>query len=139
MNQPTGERIRRGMNFLSMLGVKLRDLQGTATLAHELIQNAEDAVGKKISKLVGEGKPQKPLLNAGGPDTITDVEPRAARRARRHRGVPVGTHPRRDAHAYGRPDLPGRGSRPQAPGSRRLTAGAALQPRPGGVTPGGTL
>ncbi|MFO0180396.1 MAG: hypothetical protein ACK517_01305, partial [bacterium] len=46
MNQPTGQRIRRGMNFLSMLGAKLRDLQGTATLAHELIQNAEDAVGK---------------------------------------------------------------------------------------------
>lgn len=46
MNQSTGQRIRRGMNFLSMLGAKLRDLQGTATLAHELIQNAEDAVGR---------------------------------------------------------------------------------------------
>ena len=46
MSQSEGERIRRGMNFLSMLGAKLRDLQGTATLAHELIQNAEDAVGR---------------------------------------------------------------------------------------------
>lgn len=46
MTESAGRRIRRGMNFLSMLGSKLRDLQGTATLAHELIQNAEDAVGK---------------------------------------------------------------------------------------------
>ncbi|MEZ5941140.1 MAG: hypothetical protein R3C18_07100 [Planctomycetaceae bacterium] len=45
MNQPTGKRRSRGMNYLSMLGAKLRDLQGTATLVHELTQNAEDAVG----------------------------------------------------------------------------------------------
>ncbi len=34
----------RGLNYLGELGSKLRDLKGTATLAHELIQNAEDAI-----------------------------------------------------------------------------------------------
>lgn len=37
-------RRRRGLNYLGELGSKLRDLRGTATLAHELIQNAEDAI-----------------------------------------------------------------------------------------------
>jgi hypothetical protein len=37
-------RRRRGLNYLGELGAKLRDLRGTATLAHELIQNAEDAI-----------------------------------------------------------------------------------------------
>lgn len=41
-------RRRRGLNYLGELGAKLRDLRGTATLAHELIQNAEDAI-KDIS------------------------------------------------------------------------------------------
>jgi hypothetical protein len=36
----------RGADFLGMLGSRLKDLQGVATLAHELIQNAEDAVSK---------------------------------------------------------------------------------------------
>jgi len=37
--------LSRGINYLGDLGVKLRDLQGFATLAHELIQNADDAQG----------------------------------------------------------------------------------------------
>jgi hypothetical protein len=37
--------LSRGINYLGDLGVKLRDLQGFATLAHELIQNADDASG----------------------------------------------------------------------------------------------
>jgi hypothetical protein len=36
--------LSRGLDYLGELGSKLRDLQGTATLAHELIQNAEDAI-----------------------------------------------------------------------------------------------
>ncbi len=35
--------LSRGIDYLGELGAKLRDLQGTATLAHELIQNADDA------------------------------------------------------------------------------------------------
>lgn len=37
--------LRRGINYLGALGAKLRDLQGFATLAFELIQNADDAPG----------------------------------------------------------------------------------------------
>lgn len=37
--------ISRGIDYLGDLGAKLRDLQGFATLAHELIQNADDADG----------------------------------------------------------------------------------------------
>lgn len=40
----TEETLSRGLNYLGELGSKLRDLRGTATLAHELIQNAEDAI-----------------------------------------------------------------------------------------------
>jgi hypothetical protein len=36
---------RRGTDHLGFLGAKLRDLTGFATLAHELIQNADDAPG----------------------------------------------------------------------------------------------
>lgn len=43
---PTSFRsLRRGINYLGALGAKLRDLQGFATLAFELIQNADDAPG----------------------------------------------------------------------------------------------
>lgn len=34
--------LSRGIDYLGMLGAKLRDLRGFATLAHELIQNADD-------------------------------------------------------------------------------------------------
>lgn len=40
-----GKPISRGTDYLGILGAKLRDLQGFATLAHELIQNADDAPG----------------------------------------------------------------------------------------------
>lgn len=36
--------LSRGLNYLGELGAKLRDLRGTSTLAHELVQNAEDAI-----------------------------------------------------------------------------------------------
>lgn len=36
--------LSRGIDYLGDLGAKLRDLQGYRTLAHELIQNADDAV-----------------------------------------------------------------------------------------------
>jgi hypothetical protein len=39
------EYLSRGIDYLGDLGAKLRDLQGFATLAHELIQNADDAAG----------------------------------------------------------------------------------------------
>ena len=35
--------LSRATDYLGDLGAKLRDLQGYATLAHELIQNADDA------------------------------------------------------------------------------------------------
>src|SRR3990172_7943920 len=35
--------LSRGIDYLGDLGAKLRDLQGYRTLAHELIQNADDA------------------------------------------------------------------------------------------------
>ena len=37
--------LSRGIDYLGDLGAKLRDLQGYRTLAHELIQNADDAAG----------------------------------------------------------------------------------------------
>ena len=37
--------LSRGIDYLDDLGAKLRDLQGYRTLAHELIQNADDAAG----------------------------------------------------------------------------------------------
>lgn len=40
--QPTTT-LSRGIDYLGDLGAKLRDLQGDRTLAHELIQNADDA------------------------------------------------------------------------------------------------
>ncbi|MCI0462274.1 MAG: hypothetical protein L0Z62_35425 [Gemmataceae bacterium] len=40
-----GRALSRGIDYLGDLGAKLRDLQGFATLAHELIQNADDALG----------------------------------------------------------------------------------------------
>jgi hypothetical protein len=40
-----GRALSRGIDYLGDLGAKLRDLQGFATLAHELIQNADDAPG----------------------------------------------------------------------------------------------
>ncbi len=41
MNAPVF--LSRGIDYLGDLGAKLRDLQGYRTLAHELIQNADDA------------------------------------------------------------------------------------------------
>ena len=41
MNSPPY--LSRGIDYLGDLGAKLRDLQGYRTLAHELIQNADDA------------------------------------------------------------------------------------------------
>lgn len=41
MSKP--EFLSRGIDYLGDLGAKLRDLQGYRTLAHELIQNADDA------------------------------------------------------------------------------------------------
>jgi hypothetical protein len=38
-----GRPLSRGIDYLGDLGAKLRDLQGFATLAYELIQNADDA------------------------------------------------------------------------------------------------
>src|SRR3954452_3110930 len=35
--------LSRGIDYLGDLGAKLRDLQGFRTLAHELVQNADDA------------------------------------------------------------------------------------------------
>jgi hypothetical protein len=37
--------LSRGIDYLGDLGAKLKDLQGYATLAHELLQNADDAQG----------------------------------------------------------------------------------------------
>src|SRR6266851_3454311 len=37
--------LSRGIDYLGDLAAKLRDLQGFRTLAHELIQNADDAEG----------------------------------------------------------------------------------------------
>ena len=37
--------LSRGIDYLGDLGAKLKDLQGYATLAHELLQNADDALG----------------------------------------------------------------------------------------------
>lgn len=37
--------LSRGIDYLGDLGAKLKDLQGYATLAHELLQNADDAHG----------------------------------------------------------------------------------------------
>ena len=42
MNAPVF--LSRGIDYLGDLGAKLRDLQGYRTLAHELIQNADDSV-----------------------------------------------------------------------------------------------
>ena len=39
------EYLSRGIDYLGDLGAKLRDLRGYRTLAHELIQNADDAKG----------------------------------------------------------------------------------------------
>jgi hypothetical protein len=44
-SQPKYQSLSRGINYVGALGAKLRDLQGFATLAFELIQNADDAPG----------------------------------------------------------------------------------------------
>src|SRR2546429_9886683 len=38
-----GRFLSRGIDYLGDLGAKLRDLKGYRTLAHELVQNADDA------------------------------------------------------------------------------------------------
>src|SRR5436190_23613281 len=40
-----GRALSRGIDYLGDLGAKLKDLQGFATLAHELLQNADDVPG----------------------------------------------------------------------------------------------
>lgn len=45
MNPVEPEFISRGVDYLGTLGMKLRDLTGYATLAFELLQNADDAKG----------------------------------------------------------------------------------------------
>lgn len=45
MNPVEPEYISRGVDYLGTLGMKLRDLTGYATLAFELLQNADDAKG----------------------------------------------------------------------------------------------
>ena len=50
-----GRSLSRGIDYLGDLGAKLRDLQGFATLAHELIQNADDTSATRwMSFDVGE-------------------------------------------------------------------------------------
>lgn len=44
-NSENPQFLSRGIDYLGSLGAKLRDLQGFATLVHELIQNADDAEG----------------------------------------------------------------------------------------------
>jgi hypothetical protein len=47
--------LSRGLDYLGDLGAKLRDLQGFRTLAHELIQNADDATNAaSISFNIGD-------------------------------------------------------------------------------------
>ena len=41
--------LSRSTDYLGDLGAKLRDLQGYATLAHELIQNADDAPARSMT------------------------------------------------------------------------------------------
>lgn len=41
--------LSQGIDYLGFLDAKLRDLQGYATLAHELIQNADDAQAASMS------------------------------------------------------------------------------------------
>ena len=46
----TGVRsLSRSIDYLGEIGAKLRDLQGYATLIHELIQNADDALASRMS------------------------------------------------------------------------------------------
>ena len=45
MNRDKPTFLSRGRDHLGSLGADLRDLQGFSTLAHELIQNADDAPG----------------------------------------------------------------------------------------------
>lgn len=46
--------LSQGIDYLGFLDAKLRDLQGYATLAHELIQNADDAAATSMSFDVGD-------------------------------------------------------------------------------------
>ena len=46
---PDSKYLSRTTNYLGDLGAKLRDLQGYSTLAHELIQNADDAHASSMS------------------------------------------------------------------------------------------
>ena len=41
--------LSKSIDYLGNLGAQLRDLQGYATLAHELIQNADDASASRMS------------------------------------------------------------------------------------------
>jgi len=48
-NMSVNTHLSRGIDYLGNLGAKLKDLQGYETLAHELIQNADDA--KNVSSM----------------------------------------------------------------------------------------
>lgn len=58
MSAPTSERVgkgrRRGINYLGNLGRMIRDLTGFATLAFELVQNADDAKADYLRFDVGD-------------------------------------------------------------------------------------
>ena len=58
MSVPTSERVgksrRRGINYLGNLGRMIRDLTGFATLAFELVQNADDAKADYLRFDVGD-------------------------------------------------------------------------------------
>ena len=56
--------LSRGIDYLGDLGAKLRDLQGYATLAHELIQNADDAPG--VSTMVFDVRQDALLVENNG-------------------------------------------------------------------------
>lgn len=62
MSQPRF--LSRGIDYLGDLGAKLKDLQGFATLAHELIQNADDAPG--VTSMSFDIRPEELFVENNG-------------------------------------------------------------------------